>query len=75
MASWFTVRSCYRNNVHINITNILNLQTPLLSLVWEDYYLKLPKFEHIFVAVIIFPPLFCADIFDTNLLLIVRALR
>ena len=35
-----------------------------------------PKFEHIFVAVITSPPLFfCADIFDTSLLLIVCALR
>ena len=35
----------------------------------------LPKFEHIFVAVITFPPFFCADIFDTSLLLIVCAFR
>ena len=34
-----------------------------------------PKFEHIFVAVITFPPFFCADTFDTSLLLIVCALR
>ena len=32
------------------------------------------KFEHIFVAVITFPPFFCADTFDTSLLLIVCAL-
>ena len=37
-------------------------------------HLKPPKFEHIFVAVITFPP-FCADTFDISLLLIVRALR
>ena len=36
--------------------------------------LKQAKFEHIFVAIIPFPP-FCADTFDTNLLLIVCALR
>ena len=35
----------------------------------------LPKFEHIFVAVINFVPFFCADTFDTSLLLIVCALR
>ena len=39
-----------------------------------------PKFEHIFVAVITSPPpppppFFCADTFDTSLLLIVYALR
>ena len=34
-----------------------------------------PKFEHIFVAVITFPPFFCADTFITSLLLIVCALR
>ena len=36
-------------------------------------YLKRPKYEHIFVAVITFPPFFCADTFDNNLLLIVCA--
>ena len=38
-------------------------------------HLKPLKFEHIFVAVITFPPFFCADTFDTSLLLIVCALR
>ena len=42
-------------------------------------YLKPPKLEHIFVAVITSPPppppFFCADTFDTSLLLIVCALR
>ena len=38
-------------------------------------HLKPPKFEHIFVAVITFPPFFCANTFDTSLLLIVCALR
>ena len=38
-------------------------------------HLKPPKFEHIFVAVIPFSPLFYANIFDTSLLLIVFALR
>ena len=37
--------------------------------------LKTSKFEHIFIAVIISPPFFCVDIFDTNLLFIVCALR
>ena len=36
---------------------------------------KSPKFEHIFVAVITFSPFFCANTFDTSLLLIVCALR
>ena len=31
--------------------------------------------KHIFVAVIFFPPLFCANTFDTSLLLIVCALK
>ena len=35
----------------------------------------LPKFEHIFVAAITFPPFFCAATFDTSMLLIVCALR
>ena len=34
-----------------------------------------PKFEHIIVAVITFFPFFCADTFDTSLLIIVYALR
>ena len=34
-----------------------------------------PKFEDIFVAVITFPPFFCADTLNTSLLLIVCALR
>ena len=38
-------------------------------------YHLLPKFEHIFLAVIIFFPFFCADTFITSLLLIVCALR
>ena len=38
-------------------------------------HLKPPKFEHIFVAVITSPPFFCADTFDTSLLLIVCSLR
>ena len=38
-------------------------------------YHLLPKFEHIFVAVITFPPFFCADSFTLSLLLIVCALR
>ena len=38
-------------------------------------YLKPPKFEHIFVAVITFSPFFCADTFDIILLLIMCALR
>ena len=38
-------------------------------------HLKPPKFEHIFVAVITFFPFFCANTFDTSLLLIVCALR
>ena len=33
------------------------------------------EIEHIFVAVINFSPFFCADIYDTNLLLIVCALN
>ena len=39
--------------------------------------LKPTKFVHIFIAVTTFspPPFFCADTFDTNLLLIVCALR
>ena len=35
----------------------------------------LPKFEHIFVAVITFPLFFCTDTFYTSLLLIVFAFR
>ena len=36
----------------------------------------LPKFEHIFVAVVtFFLSFFCADMFDTSLLLIVCALK
>ena len=38
-------------------------------------HLKPPKFEQKFVAVITFPPFFCADTFDTNLLIIVSSLR
>ena len=38
-------------------------------------HLKPPKFEQILVAVITFSPFFCANTFDTNLLLIVCALR
>ena len=38
-------------------------------------HMKPPKFEHIFVAVITFFPFFCANTFDTTLLLIVCALR
>ena len=38
-------------------------------------HLKPPKFEHIFVALITFPPFFCANTFDTSLLLIVCALK
>ena len=41
---------------------------------WGRYHL-LPKFEHIFVAVITFSPFFCADTFITSVLLIVCALR
>ena len=41
----------------------------------EGLYHLLPKFEHIFVAVITFPPFFCADTFIASLLLIVCALR
>ena len=37
-------------------------------------HLKPPKFEHIFAAVITFPPFFCANTFDTSLLLSVCAL-
>ena len=37
-------------------------------------HLKPPKSEQIFVAVITFPPFFCADTFDISLLLIVCAL-
>ena len=33
-------------------------------------HLKPPKFEHIFVAVLTFFPFFCANTFDTSLLLI-----
>ena len=33
--------------------------------------LEPPKFEHTFIVVITFPPFFCADTFDTNLLLCV----
>ncbi len=40
-----------------------------------ELYLKPPKFEHIFEAVITFPPFFCTDTFDTNLLLIVCTLK
>ena len=45
---------------------------------WDNkvgLHLKPSKFEHIFVAVIIFFPFFCEDIFDISLLLIVCALR
>ena len=35
----------------------------------------LPKLEHIFVAIITPPPFFCADTYDTCMLLIVCALR
>ena len=38
-------------------------------------YQKPPKFEHIFGAVITFPPFFCANTFDSSLLLTVCALR
>ena len=38
-------------------------------------YLKPVKFEHIFVAVLTFPPFFYANTFDTSLLLIVCDLR
>ena len=41
----------------------------------EGLHHLLPKFEHIFVAVITFPPFFCANTFITSLLLIVCALR
>ena len=37
--------------------------------------MKPPKFEHIFIAVIIFPPLFCADTYGNSLLLVVCALK
>ena len=50
-----------------NVPNVVKLRGGLHHL--------LPKFEHIFVAVITFPPFFCADTFDTSLLLIVGALR
>ena len=53
-----------------------NLSLPVYFFGREDLYLKPPKFEHIFVAVIPFlPPFFCADTFNTSLLLIVCALR
>ena len=38
-------------------------------------HLKPPKFEHMFVAAITFFPYFCANTFNTSLLLIVCALR
>ena len=38
-------------------------------------HLKPPKFEHIYSCHNFFPPFFCANTFDTNLLLIVCALR
>ena len=44
------------------------VQSPLL-------HLKPTKFEHIFVAAITFFPFFCANTFDTSLLLIVCALK
>ena len=37
--------------------------------------LKPQKVENIFLAVITFPPFFCADTFNTSLLLIVCALK
>ena len=43
--------------------------------IWKGgRHLKSPKFEHIFVAVITFSPFFCANTFDTRLLLIVCVL-
>ena len=50
-------------------------QEPELSVDYGGTIPLLLKFEHIFVAVISFPPLFCADTFDTSLLLIVCALN
>ena len=37
--------------------------------------LKQPQFEQLYIAIITFFPFFYVDIFDTNLLLIVCALR
>ena len=43
----------------------------ITEIAWEwVLHLKLPKFEHIFVAVITFSPFFCANTFDTSLLLV-----
>ena len=58
----------YARNPFIGLTYFLKRQKGELSL-------KPPKFEHIFIAVITFPPFFCADTFDINLLSIVCALR
>ena len=46
-----------------------------ISVLKGRLYHLLPKFEHIFVAVITFTPFFCADTFITSLLFIVCALR
>ena len=53
----------------------LPLNTDLAVVIKGGIHHLLPKFEHIYVAVITFLPFFCADTFDNSLLLIVCALR
>ena len=67
-------------HTHTQLTHIFHLfmtmMIPPLILPFKGSLEHIPpKFEHIFVAVITFPPFFCADTFITSLLLIVSALR
>ena len=74
------------SQMHINLWKTTRVQVPGRGLAVAGcrntslpfkggLQLKSQKFEHIFVAVITFPPFFCANTFDTSLLLIVCALR
>ena len=60
----------------VNVVNRMHFKHCMLHLREKGGLSHLPpKFEHIFVALITFPPFFCADTFITSLLLIVCALR
>ena len=66
--------SCY--NYYKLLLLAIEVTLQLLETFKVSCFALCSKFEHIFVAVITFsPPFFCADTFDTSLLLIVCALR
>ena len=60
-----TPASSFANLYHFNVFFVYTSSQSFPFLAKGGLHLKPPKSEHIFVAVITFPPFFCADTFDT----------